>query len=111
MKRTINLSKDSCIFVPKGSTVEIHYEREQGLPKVYRFDEMDNYASRELNLFDVLKCNKIPYLDAVIKLYTNKPLSEKVEILNKLPWTIMGSNFFIQEFINAVNPDIPQEEG
>ena len=111
---TINVGMDACVFVPPESTIEVTCEDTKKV-KVVRFDEIDNYAIRELNLFDILRTIPIEYLDTAIKMYLNHPLLERAKILDKLPWTGFGSDFFVREFISAVNPDddnvIPEEEG
>jgi hypothetical protein len=104
MEKKIFAQTEMLIKVQPGTKVTIEYDNPSDVSIVSKIQLTDNYEEREVNLLQFIHHNnRLKYLDKVVDMYNSLSLESKTKVIDAMEWTKYKRDYFIRDFIDAVN--------
>jgi hypothetical protein len=111
MIKTFEIVHETVIVLQPGAKVTVECDKPDDVKIAHRPPKSNDYDEREYNMIEFIHAiSKLNYLDKVIDMYNNLNASARVRVMDALEWTKYKKDFFIRDFIAAVNKEHSNKE-
>lgn len=103
-KQLLEVKNVTTLVLKPGTRITIEYEHPDDVKLIKDVLPSDSYEEREVNMLRILHNDKrMSYLDRVVNMYMTMGPVHRMEVMDQLEWTKYSNDFFIRDFIAAVN--------
>jgi hypothetical protein len=105
MIKTIDTMSETVLVLQPGVKITIETDDNSKVKFLKKpIEAVDNFAEQELNMLKFLHTiPRLQYLDKVVNMYIELDKEHRIKVVNQLEWTKYKTDFFIRDFIRAVN--------
>ena len=106
MTKTIDIVTETVLVVKPGVQLTIDCEKPSDVTFAHKPPVTDDYGEREITMLEFIHdTSRLAYLDKVVEMYNSLTPVGKKHVMDALEWTKYKREFFVRDFISAVNKE------